>query len=156
MTRPWRWYASALAVTAAALACIVAARLARPREQRPSASEALAALRDAGLRVQPERPAEETGGNPQAWWATSAERDWRELDGLSKAQMRGPQWSGVAWLREGPIDEILEFLRLPCCDECWLDYRTFYVCGNPELLRRVRRVLATRGWEPTNEVRGRG
>jgi hypothetical protein len=138
------------AAVAAALAFGLAAFLARMSKPPPGAADAVAALRDAGLQVQPDQPENWEGGEFLAYWVTDGPRDWRELGLLSKARMREPSWSGVVWLRDRPIDSIRGFFALPCCEGCWLDYRTFYVCGDPDLVREVRRVLAARGIEPEN------
>jgi hypothetical protein len=48
------------------------------------------------------------------------------------------------------MDGCADFFQLPCCEGCWLNYRTFYICGDPALLQDVRRALAVRGFEPLN------
>jgi hypothetical protein len=117
----------------------------------PRPADALAALSDAGLLVQRERPEGEPGGDPRAHWVTAVPRDWQELDGLSKTALGRPAWSGVAWLKESPMDDCRDFFRMPNYEGCWLDYRSFYICGDPELLREVRRVLAARGFRPAGD-----
>jgi hypothetical protein len=136
-------------VALATAVCLAASLwLARAGKSAPAASEALAALRDAGLQVQPERPPGEPGGDPRAHWVTTAPRPWTELDGLSKTRLGQSTWSGVAWVKEGSMEQYRDFFQHPLYEGCSLDYQSFFVCGDPGLLDEVRRVLAARGIRP--------
>jgi hypothetical protein len=79
----------------------------------------------------------------QAWWLTREPIDRDALNRLVKGsrRMRGPTWKGIAHLKMIEWKQVRMSVNTFDADTV-LNYGSFCVLGDPEMLRSVRDVLA--------------